>query len=916
MHENNNDILLRIRPSLPLPDEVSANRGPLMMETALSSMHSLSKSDGHVCLEIGFADGKIGLFARSNKHSSALVESQLYGQYPDSEIEIAPTNLFDPKEGEVVVYADLVLEEPEVFPIKRYPQFADPGTRQSVDSIAGITSTLVRYPQLGMRGHVQVALIPLSEKYRRKAMKFLPFMEKGISKHWPAYEKLFAKAHLARGMSRLWYFPLDMLMGGYRVWFAGFKGKTSVSLLTGEAVEEEGAEHMQISARTHDREDKMMGAADKLNRLLFLVNVRVSVITPVAFKAEAIAKVQEIASSFRQFTLPHSNGFHMHEIHASTSLPTGLHHTPFALSAEEVATLWHVPNILVKTPNIDWVTAKKLEPPVNLPMPGITDPEGNLTVLGESVFHGRRFPFGIRPDDRRRHMYVIGKTGMGKSTLLENMIFADIHSGKGIGVIDPHGDLIEAILQFIPKSRSNDVILFDPADRDFPVSFNMLECADPDQRSLICSGLMSVFTKLWPEAFSGRMEHILRNTLLALLENEGSSMLGILRMFGDDTYRAKIVSNITDPVVKSFWETEYAGWSDKYRTEAVAAIQNKIGQLLTTPLIRNIIGQVRSTLDVRHAMDTGKIVLVNLSKGKLGEDTSAFLGSMLVTKFQIDAMSRADIPEKDRKDFYLYVDEFQNFATKAFATILSEARKYRLALTVAHQYVGQLLIAGNDTALRDAVFGNVGSMVSFQVGSDDAKDLSLQFEEMVTPKDILSLPKYHAYLRLMIDGIPSKPFSVATLAPPKYEQDENRVQILRDLSRERYAQKRAVVEEKILRWAATAGEAKVVAKKAEKDKEKEEEEKKKARAKGMKLDEYRAWRDREMWTNEYNAIRKKEFIGETITPEEAQQMQELAVKLEAGGGVPPPSKGMLDAKKKYEESKANGSENGEVRMEN
>ena len=277
---------------------------------------------------------------------------------------------------------------------------------------------------------------------------------------------------------------------------------------------------------------------------------------------------------------------------------------------------------------------------------------------------------------------------------------------------------------------------------------------------------------------------------------------------------------------------------------------------------------------------------------------------------------RGNIPEKDRKDFYLYVDEFQNFATKAFATILSEARKYRLALTVAHQYVGQLLIAGNDTALRDAVFGNVGSMVSFQVGSDDAEDLSLQFEEMVTPKDILSLPKYHAYLRLMIDGIPSKPFSVATLAPPKYEQDENRVQILRDLSRERYAQKRAVVEEKILRWAATAGEAKVVAKKAEKDKEKEEEEKKKARAKGMKLDEYRAWRDREMWTNEYNAIRKKEFIGETITPEEAQQMQELAVKLEAGGGVPPPSKGMLDAKKKYEESKANGSENGEVRMEN
>lgn len=895
-----NTVLLRIRPSLPTQDDISASRGPLMLETALSALHSLGPKDSQVSLEIGLADGKIGLFARSTKSAAALVESQMYGQYPDAEIEIAPTDLFEPKEGEVVVYADLVLEEPELFPIRRYPQFGDPVTRQAVDSIAGITSTLVRYPQLGMRGHIQVVCKPIGGAYRKRAMKFLPFLEKGMSKNWPAYAKLFTHAHLATGWERLTYFPVDMLMGGFRTWFKPKKGGTSISLLTGAEVETEGdeMEHMQTSARSHDKEDKMMGAADKINRLLFLTNVRISVITPMSAKEEAIAKIQEIASSFRQFTLPQSNGFEVEKIEAATHLPTGMHASPYVLSAEEIATLWHVPNILVKTPNMDWVTAKKLEPPVNLPMPNITDPEENLTILGESVFHGRRQQFGIRPDDRRRHMYVIGKTGMGKSTLLENMIFSDIHSGKGIGVIDPHGDLIEAILRFTPKNRSNDVILFDPADRDFPISFNMLECANPDQRSLICSGLMSVFTKLWPEAFSGRMEHILRNTLLALLENEGSSMMGILRMFGDDAYRAKIVSNITDPVVKSFWETEYAGWSDKYRTEAVAAIQNKIGQLLTTPLIRNIIGQVKSSLDVRHAMDTGKIVLVNLSKGKLGEDTSAFLGSMLVTKFQIDAMSRADIPEKDRKDFYLYVDEFQNFATKSFATILSEARKYRLALTVAHQYVGQLLIAGNDTALRDAVFGNVGSMVSFQVGSDDAEELSMQFEEMVTSKDILSLPKYNAYLRLMIDGIPSKPFSVATLAPPKLKQDDDRVQTLRDLSRERYAQKRAVVEEKIMRWAATAGEAKVAAKTNEKAKEKEEEEMKKARAKKMSLADYRVWRDREMWTNEYNAVRKKQFLDEPVTDAELAVMAELGAKLEASGGIPPPSKGMLDAKAK------------------
>jgi len=894
--------LLRIRPSLPDPDEISAGRGPLMMETALSTLHSLRGANGHISLEIGMAEGKIALFTRSTKQAAALIESQIYGQYPDAEIDMIKPSAFEPKEGEIVLCADLEFTEPEVFPIKRHPQFIDLVSRQSVDTIAGVTSALVRYPKPGMRGHVQVMIHPIaSAHFRKRALKLIPFLEKGLSKHWPAYGRLFTRVHLAHGWRRLALLPVDCLLGGWRVWFSKLSPKLSVSLLTGQDIVSEGSHDDDVakaSMRSHEREDSISAAADKVNRLIFMGSVRISVIIPASCRAEGAAKLEEIASSFRQFTLPQCNGFKMSAIREHAHIPTEFTSPPYILSAEEVATLWHIPNILVKTPNMDWVISKKLEPPVNLPVPNVTDKEENLTVLGESVFHGQRMQFGIRPDDRRRHVYIIGKTGMGKSTLLENMIFSDIQSGKGIGVIDPHGDLIEAILRFIPKSRSNDVILFDPADRDFPLSFNMLEAPNPDHRSLVASGLMSVFTKLWPEAFSGRMEHILRNTLLALLENEGSSMLGILRMFGDDTFRAKMVSKITDPVVKAFWEAEYAGWSDKYRTEAVAAIQNKIGQLLTTPLIRNIVGQVRSTLDVRHAMDSGKIVLVNLSKGKLGEDTSAFLGSMLVTKFQIDAMSRADIPEKERRDFYLYVDEFQNFATKSFATILSEARKYRLALTMAHQYTGQLTIGQGDTSLRDAVFGNVGTLVSFQVGSDDAEEISMQFEEMVTPKDILSLPKYHAYMRLMIDGIPSKPFSVATLAPPTLEQDDKRVEILRELSRERYAAKRGVVEEKIMRWAASASEAKTASKQAEKSKEKEEEERKKAKAKGMKLDEYRIWRDREMWTNEFNALRKRVMLGETLAAEEQTQLSALEQKLAASGGVPPPSKGMLDAVEK------------------
>ncbi|MDO8649075.1 MAG: type IV secretion system DNA-binding domain-containing protein [Candidatus Peregrinibacteria bacterium] len=908
------DILLRIRPALPDPEEVKTSRGPLTMEAVLSSLHSLEGKRGQLSLEIGSSEGKIGLFARARNRAAALVESQLYGQYPDAEIEPASTDLFVAKEGEVVVTTDLVLTDPEVFPIKRHPQLIDIASRQNIDTIAGITSALVRYPKPRMRGHVQIIVSPIAGPgYRRRALKFLPLLTRGISKHWPGYARFFTRVHLARGLRGWLYFPFDILLGGFRAWF--LKTGKSVSILTGqETLSEDPEEAMRSVMRSHEREDALGAAVDKLNRLLFLVNVRVSVITPKAHVAEAEVKVEEIASSFRQFTLPQCNGFRHTSLRTVEQIPMGFSMEPYVLSVEEIATLWHVPSVLVKTPNMDWVMSKKLEPPVDLPVDtdeGQQRQEGQerqkgreiddeLTLLGEAVFRGERTKFGIRQDDRRRHAYIIGKTGMGKSTLLENMIFSDIHAGRGVAVIDPHGDLVEAVMRFLPASRTNDVVLFDPADKDFPISFNMLSCPLPDQRALVCSGMMSVFKKLWPDVWSGRMEYILRNSLLALIEAGGNSMLGILRMFSDDPFRAKILEHVEDHLVKTFWEVEYLSWSEKYRTEATAAIQNKIGQLLSAPMIRNIVGQVHSSLDIRHAMDTGKIILVNLSKGKLGEDNSAFIGSMLVTKFQLDAMSRADVPEKDRRDFYLYVDEFQNFATESFATILSEARKYHLNLTMANQYVSQLLIGDKSTVLRDAVFGNVGSMVCFQVGSDDAEPLSLQFEEMVLPKDILSLPKYHAYFRLMIKGIPSKPFSVLTLPPPQFTQDEGRMEMVRNLSRERYSEKRAVVEDKIGKWVASARTAHDQVKTAEKAKEKEDEEKKKAKAKGMSLDEYRKWRDREMWTNEFNALRKKKFLGEALSPEEEKRMAELEKKLIETGGVPPPSKTMLTGGKKPE----------------
>ena len=874
-------------------------RGPLYMEPVIAALHSLKGRDARIGLEIGVGrDRKIALFVRAGTETVGLIESQLYAQYPDIDIEQLEEDPFVAGENEEVVFADLKLHAPEILPIKRHPQFDDMLARVNVEPIAGITSTLARYPFAGMRGHIQIVLEPLGGTFRTRALCFLPLLQKGLPSLSRRYSNFYTRLVLARGFRRLLYLPLSLLLGGFRASPLFRKIPASFSQIPDRSQEDQERESERTAGRTHDREDTVAGAVDKVNRLLFLCNARVSVIAPKGKATDAARKVREIVGSFRQFSLPQSNEFEARKECTGSAIPFGFVHHPFVLSVEEIVTIWHLPTILVQTPNIDWVLSKKLEPPVHIPVPGLTDADEALTVLGEAVYRGQRSRFGIRADDRRRHVYVLGKTGMGKTTLLENMIYSDIQAGKGLAIIDPHGDLAEIAPQFVPKSRSNDVVLFDPADKDFPLSFNVLDCPNPDQRVLVASGLMSVFTKLWPGMFSGRMEHILRNTLLALLEYEGSSMLGIMRMFADDAYRKKVVAKVTDPMVKSFWEQEFATWNEKYRTEATAAIQNKVGQLLSTPLIRNIVGQVKNGLDLRHAMDTGKIIIVNLSKGRLGEDTSAFLGSMLVTKFQIDAMSRADVPEAERRDFFLYVDEFQNFATESFATILSEARKYRLNLTMANQYVAQLLIGEGKTTLRDAVFGNVGSTVCFQVGSDDAEVLSLQFEEAVTAKDILSLPKYHAYVRLMIDGVPSKPFSVTTLPRPHIAVDQKRLDTLRKLSRERYCEKRGVVEEKIMKWAASAAEAQTQIKVDDKAKEKAEEEKIRAKKKGMTLEQYRAWRDREMWTNDFNVLRKKEILGEALTEAEQKSYEDLKKHLEKSGGVPPLSKAMQELKER------------------
>lgn len=424
--------------------------------------------------------------------------------------------------------------------------------------------------------------------------------------------------------------------------------------------------------------------------------------------------------------------------------------------------------------------------------------EKELIFIGETNFRGDRMRFGIKQDDRRRHMYVVGSTGMGKSEFLKSVAIQDIEAGHGIAFIDPHGDPSIELLDYIPEERVKDVIYFDPGDLEYPIAFNVMEKVDYEYRHLVASGLLGVFKKFFgPEVWSGRMEYILNNTILALLEVPDSTLLGINRMLANKDYRKTVVSNLKDPIVKAFWTDEFAKYADKFATEATAAIQNKIGQFISNNLIRNIIGQSHSTIDMRKIMDEGKILIVNISRGRVGEDASRLLGALLVTKIQLAAMSRVDIPEPQRKDFYLIVDEFQHFATESFANILSEARKFHLSLVMAHQYIKQM-----EEPVMDAVFGNVGTLVSFRVGAEDAEFLEKWFAPDFMMADIVNLGKRQMYLKLMIDGISSRGFSALTLERFPIPDKSYKDQII-EHSRQKYATRRDVVEKSIAEWAGS-----------------------------------------------------------------------------------------------------------------
>jgi hypothetical protein len=517
---------------------------------------------------------------------------------------------------------------------------------------------------------------------------------------------------------------------------------------------------------------------EKIGQAGFAVTVRIGASVPT--------RLTELSAVFGVFSRPDGNSWHLAKpLFGADSWRKKLMERTATqkrvVSTAELATLWHLPSDKVRIPMILWGQNVFSEPPENLPIAeGVSDEErAKINFFGRAMFKNRDLIFGIKDVDRRRHLWAIGKTGTGKSTLIANMAIDDMKKGRGVAIIDPHGDLSDIILDYVPASRLNDVIYFNPADRDRPVRLNILEVKNPVQRELIVSGIVAIFNKLYGHSWGPRLEYILRNTLLALSEVPGMTLVEVPRLLTDREFRHATLAKVSDPVIKRYFENEFDKMPEKMLQESISPILNKVGQFISSPLIRAIIERPQSSIDIEEIMNEGKILIANLSQGKMGEDNAALIGAMLITKFQLAAMNRVELSESDRRDFYLYVDEFQNFATESFIKILSEARKYKLNLTLANQYMAQIPIE-----VQKAILGNAGSIISFTIGADDARIIMKEFGEVFTDKDLVNLENYQIAVRLMVDAMSGRAFVARTLPLPA-SRNENREKVIR-VSRERW----------------------------------------------------------------------------------------------------------------------------------
>ncbi len=736
----------------------------LSAEQMFASLHGILRSSKelklegsiqeHISFEIASINKRLKFYISAPEHLINFIEGQVYAQYPSVQIYEVKDDYSKRHHKQPVIHsAEAILTADEVLPIKTFPNF-------EVDPLAAVTATLAKLDDDDEEMWIQVMARPIDDSWHKKSSAFISKIKNGSS--------IFSG-------------------GGLNI--LGYLGQIFYALSTPPGESSGSAKSPEVSDRDKTR---ISAIEEKSRKLGYQVKVRMLYLGND--ETTARLRMQAMTGTLKQFNTTNLNGFM--QGNASYS-PDGLakyqarHFIDggFILNIEELASLYHLPHTSVETPNIDWASSKTAEPPQNLAAAGVVAPE-ELSPFGITNFRGTNIQFGIKRGDRGRHMYIIGQTGTGKSGLLKLLTLSDVFSDNGFAIIDPHGDYAIDVLSYVPAHRLEDVVYFNPADTEFPIAFNPMEVTDPALKNHISSELVGVMKRMF-DSWGPRLEYILRYTLLALLDYPNSTMLDITRMLTEKPFRKDVISHVEDPVVRNFWTVEFASWNDKFASEAVAPVLNKVGAFTANPMIRNIIGQPTSSMNIREIMDNGKILVVNLSRGLVGEDNAAIMGALMVTKIQLAAMSRADIPNiDDRRPFYLYVDEFQNFATDSFAVILSEARKYGLNLTVANQYTSQM-----EPEVKDAVFGNVGGVIAFRVGADDATGLQKYFEPQFEAQDLIKLHNRHFVTSMSIDGERTPAFSGMTLNIPP--TNANHIAKIIEHSRLMYAKDKKTVQASI-----------------------------------------------------------------------------------------------------------------------
>ncbi len=720
---------------------------------------------------VAHPDGEIIFFVAAPRRYEEFLEKQVFAYYPNADVRrVADYTLFEA--GDAVRGGALKLAQKAYVPLKTYEQLP-------ADPLQGITQALAKMER-GDAAALQFVVRPAPPKVRRKG------------------KRVARKVALGKQMS------LTRQEGTIEK-FAGSVGKQVRASTFGKPKEGAwGADRERegwLPQMSPVEQERLQRMDQKASEYQFEVTGRVVVSCKTAKAADAVYTA--IQQSFTQFGEPGFNelklksrpdrGFFRDFIFRTDDPKARM-----VLSVSELLSLYHFPSPEIETPNIRWRKARRAPAPANLPQEGI--------ILGVNEYRGVRTTVRLLRDDRRRHLYMLGQTGTGKTTLFKHLVLQDIRAGEGVGVVDPHGDLIEDVLLHIPPARAEDVVLFDPKDTERPLGLNMLEARDPNQRDLVVQELVLIIeklaTRLNPESVGPMFEHYLRNALLTLIEDPEATLIDVPRLFTDKSFREWVVSRVQNPVVRQFWEKEYAqSLRGQQSADMLSYVISKLGRFISNEVVRNIIGQPRSAFDVRDLMDNGKILLVNLSKGALGDINADLLGFVLVSKLQIAALSRTDVPPEQRRDFYLYLDEFQNFTTDTVGTILSEARKYRLNLNLTHQFVGQLT-----DPIRDAVFGNVGTVVSYRIGVEDTELMAKQFAPVFDEYDLLNVEKFNAFVRLLVNNEPQRPFSLS-VPPPAPGGNERLREQIRELSRLTYGRPKADVDERVRQRLLEAGSA-------------------------------------------------------------------------------------------------------------